>query len=338
MTSSAPTDTRYSRRIKWLGIGVAFIAAAYSGVWFWGASYLKGEIAKGFEQANAKGSMQAECTNLDVKGFPFRAGVFCDKVTFSDPTQKVTFSSGAFRSAAQVYDPTRGIVELDGPFDMKLPDGETFKGNWSLLRASARYGSPLPKQIDVEIKDLDLSLSLVDQAPLVKANGTQVHFRTVEQDVDIASSAKGLNLNPKITGNRNVPPFDFESNVRLNNGAKFLESSAQTLGQFLRGQSGTINTIGVKFADGGGLSMSGPLSVDEAGLISGDLSVTFTEAEKLGQTVQKISPEIAVYLTPSLSAAAAAAKPGENPKIDVTIRKGKAAIGIFPLGEIPALQ
>jgi hypothetical protein len=337
MTSSTPTNTRYSRRIKWLGIGVAIIAAVYTGVWFWGASYLKREIVKGIEGANA-GSSRAECANLDIKGFPFRAGVFCDKVTFADPSQNVAVSFGAFRSATQVYDPARGIIELDGPLEMQLPGGEAVKGNWSLLHASARYGSPLPKQIDVEMKDFDLSVAQLDTAPLVQAGNAQAHFRTVEQDVDIASSAVGLNLNTVITGGRIVPPFDFETSMRLNNGARFLDTSALTLGEFLRGQSGIINTLGLRFADGGGLSVSGPLSVDEAGLLSGDLSVTFTEAEKLGQTVQEISPEIAAYLTPSLSAAASVAKPGENPKIDVTIRKGKAAIGIFPLGQIPPLQ
>jgi hypothetical protein len=337
MTSSTPTDTRYSRRIKWLGISVAFVAALYTGAWFLGAAYLEQQIARGFEQSKANGSA-AECTNLAIRGFPFRAGLFCDKVVISRPSENFDVSFGALRSATQVYDPARGMIELDGPLEMKLPDGETFSGNWSLLHASARYGSPLPKQADIEIKDLDLSLSLLDSAPLVKAGNTQVHFRTVEQDVDIASSAEGLTLNPKITDNRNVPPFNFESNVRLNNGAKFLETSAQTLGQFLRGQSGIINTIGLNFVDGGGFSVSGPLSVDEAGLLSGDLSVAFTEAEKLGQTVQKISPEVAAYLTPSLSVAASTAKPGENPKIDVTIRKGKASIGVIPLGNIPPLQ
>jgi hypothetical protein len=337
MTSSTPTNTKYSRRIKWLGISVAVVAAVYSGVWFAGAAYLEQQIARGFEQSKAQGN-EAECANLDIKGFPFRAGLFCDKVVMSRPSENFSVSFGALRSATQVYDPARGIVELDGPLEMKLPDGGTFSGNWSLLHASARYGSPLPKQADIEIKDMNLSLSLLDSAPLIKAGNTQVHFRTVEQDVDIASSAESLTLNPKITDDRNVPPFNFESNVRLNNGAKFLATSAQTLGQFLRGQSGTINTIGLKFVEGGGFSVSGPLSVDEAGLLSGDLSVTFTEADKLGQTVEKISPEIAAYLTPSLSAAASAAKPGENPKIDVTIRKGRAAIGIFPLGEIPPLQ
>jgi hypothetical protein len=337
MTSSATTDTRYSRRIKWLGIGVGFVAVLYTVAWFGGASYLKGELEKGLQQANAAG-MKAECTDLDIKGFPFRAGVFCDRVRFEDKSMDVALSLGAFRSATQVYDPMRGVVELDGPLDIQLPKGNAVKGNWSLLHASARYGDPLPKQIDVEARDFTLSASLLDAAPLVKAANAQTHFRTVEKDVDIASSAEGLSLNPRITGNRDVPPFNFETNVRLNDGAKFLDTSANTLGEFLRGQSGTINTIGLKFVEGGGLSVSGPLSVDEAGLLSGDLSVTFTEAEKLGLTVQKISPEIAVYLTPSLSAAASAAKPGENPKIEVTIRKGKAAIGIFPLGNIPPLQ
>lgn len=337
MTSSAEPNTRYSRRIKFLGIGVLIVIALYTGAWFWGASYLKGEIAKGIAQSNANGT-QAECANLDVKGFPFRAGVFCDKVTFADPAQNIAVSLGAFRSAAQVYDPARGIIELDGPLDMQLPSGESVKANWSLLHASARYGDPLPKQIDVEARDFDVVIPQINPGALIKAVNAQTHFRTVDQDVDLASSADDLTLNPLLTGGRMVPLFDLETSVRLNNGAKYLDTSASTLGEFMRGQSATINTVSMRFADGGGFSISGPLSVDEAGLLSGDLSVLFTEAEKLGKTIQGISPEIAAYVSPSLSLAASTAKPGENPKIDVTIRKGKAAIGIFPLGEIPPLQ
>jgi hypothetical protein len=229
MTSSAPTNTKYSRRIKWLGISVVVVVAVYSGVWFAGAAYLEQQIARGFEQSKAQGN-EAECANLDIRGFPFRAGLFCDKVMLVRPSENFAVSFGALRSATQVYDPARGIVELDGPLEMKLPDGESMKGNWSLLHASARYGSPLPKQADIEIRDLDLSLSALDSAPVVKAGNTQVHFRTVEQDVDFASSAEALSLNPKITGGRDVPPFNFESSVRLKNGAQFLDTSAQTLG------------------------------------------------------------------------------------------------------------
>ncbi len=337
MPSSAEPSTRYSRRIKYLGIGFLIFIALYTGLWFWGASYLKQEIAKGIEQANTNGT-QAQCANLDVKGFPFRAGVFCDRVTFADPSQNVAVSFGAFRSAAQVYDPARGILELDGPFDMQLPGGETVTGNWSLLHASARYGKPLPKQIDVETKDLDVLIPKLDANALVKAVNAQAHFRTVDEDVDLATSGTGLSLSPVLTQGRNVPLFDIETSVRLKNGAKFLDTSASTLGEFLRGQSATINAIGLRFVDGGGFSVSGPLAVDEAGLLTGDLSVSFTEAEKLSKTIQAIAPEIAGYVAPSLSLAASTAKPGENPKIDVTIRKGKAAIGIFPLGNIPPLK
>jgi hypothetical protein len=337
MTSSALTDTRYSRRIKYLGIGILVFLALYTGLWFWGASYLKREIAKGLAQANASGT-QAECANLDIKGFPFRAGVFCDKVTFADPSQKISASFGAFRSAAQVYDPARGIIELDGPLQMHLPSGETVKGNWSLLHASARYGNPLPKQIDIESKEFNLVIPQLAAGTLIESANAQAHLRTVGADVDLASSAAGLSLNPLLTNGRTVPLFDIETNVRVNNGAKFLDTSASTLGEFLRGQSATINTISLSFTDGGGFSVSGPLSVDEAGLLTGDLSVSFSEAEKLGKTIQAIAPEIAGYVSPSLSLAASTAKPGENPKIDVTIRKGKAAIGIFPLGDIPPLK
>ena len=80
------------------------------------------------------------------------------------------------------------------------------------------------------------------------------------------------------------------------------------------------------------------ITLQKTGFINADLSISFSDAKKLGETIEKIAPEIASYVTPSLTLAASTAKPGEDPKIAMSIRKGKMAVGIFPLGQIPALQ
>ena len=59
--------------------------------------------------------MKAECVNLTARGFPFRIGLFCDRVAFEQPSAAMTLSAGAFRSAGQIYDPMRLVAELDGP-------------------------------------------------------------------------------------------------------------------------------------------------------------------------------------------------------------------------------
>jgi hypothetical protein len=334
MPSSEETPSKYSRRIKWLGIGVLIFIALYTGTWFWGASYLKGEIGKALAAQSASGQ-KTDCANLDIKGYPFRAGLFCDALVFEDPAQQVSVKLGALRSATQVYDPMRGIFELDGPLELSLPDGKTVQANWSLLHASGRLARPLPKRLSVEGKDL--AVSLTGQL-LFKAGNVQAHFRTADKDIDLAASGTGFMLDPAAAKGRVIPEFSYGADVQVKNGVALALSGEKNLARLLRGQSGTLRSVSLDFAEGGGLTLSGPVSLDETGLLSGDISITFSEAEKLGKTIEKIAPEIAAYVSPSLSLAASTAKPGEDPRIDVTIRKGRAAIGIIPLGNIPPLQ
>ena len=334
MPSSQESPTRYSSRIKWLGIGVLIVIALYTGAWFWGASYLKGEIGKALAQTAASGQ-RTECVNLDIKGYPFRAGLFCDALAFEDPSQQIALKLGAVRSATQIYDPMRGIVELDGPLELSLPQGKTLSADWSLLHASGRLARPLPKRLSLEGKDLAVS---VTGHPLFKAGNVQAHFRTADEDIDLAASGARVTLDPVAAQGRAIPEFSYGVDIQVTNGAALALSGEKDLALLLRGQSATLRGISLDFADGGGLTVSGPVSVDEAGLLSGDLSITFTEAEKLGKTIEKIAPEIASYVAPSLSLAASTAKPGENPRINVTIRSGRASIGLIPLGDIPALE
>lgn len=310
------------------------VAALYTGAWFWGASFLKGEIGKALAAQSANGQ-KTDCRNLDIKGYPFRAGLFCDAFLFEDPSQNIALKLGAVRSATQIYDPMRGIIELDGPLELSLPGGGAVRAEWSLLHASGRLSRPLPKRLSLESKDI--AVSLTDQ-PLFKAANIQAHFRRADEDVDLAASGAGIVVDLAAAQGRVIPEFSYGVDVGVKNGVMLALSGEKDLARLLRGQSATLRAISLDFAEGGGLTLSGPVSFDETGLMSGDLSVTFTEAEKLGKTIERIAPEIAAYVAPSLSLAASTAKPGENPRIDVTIRKGRASIGIIPLGDIPPLQ
>jgi hypothetical protein len=334
MPSSAVTPSRYSRRIKWLGISVLIFIALYTGAWFWGAAFLKVEIGNALA-AEAASGQKTDCANLDIKGYPFRAGIFCDALTFEDPSQQIALKLGAVRSATQIYDPMRGIIELDGPLELSLPGGKAVKANWSILHASGRLSRPIPKRLSLEGKDLSVFTA---EQTLFKATNIQAHFRTAEADIDLAASGAGIAIDPAAAQGRVIPEFSYGVDVQVKNGVALALSGEKNIALLLRGQSGALRAVSLDFAEGGGLKLSGPVSFDETGLLSGDLSITFSEAEKLGKKIEQIAPEIAAYVAPSLSMAASTAKPGENPRITVTVRKGRASIGLIPLGDIPALQ
>lgn len=337
MPSSADSPSKYSRRIKWLGICVLIIVALYTGAWFWGSSFVKGEIGKALAATSASGQ-KTDCLNLDIKGYPFRIGLFCDALVFEDPSQQISLKLGALRSATQVYDPMRGIIELDGPLELSLPGGKAVRADWSLLHASGRLARPLPKRLSVEARDLAVTVPDQSGQPLFRAADIQAHFRTVEEDIGLAASGTGITIDPAAAQGRVIPEFSYGVDVEVKNGVALALSGEKDIARLLRGQSATLRAVSLDFTSGGGLTLSGPVSLDAGGLLSGDLSIIFSEAEKLGGTIEGIAPEIAAYVAPSLSLAASTAKPGEDPRIDVTIRKGRASIGLIPLGNIPALE
>ncbi len=337
MASSAQHKSKYSRRIKVLGIGVILFALLYSGAWFWGASRLKTELIASIAEVRQSGKT-ADCANLDIRGFPFRVGIFCDKIAFQDSLQQISVRLGAFRSAAQIYNPTQAIVELDGPLELALPGGDSLSASWSLLHASAKIARPIPKRISVEGKDLSFALRSRSTEKVVKMQNAELHFRTVNEDVDLAVSVLGMLVDPAIADGRVIPEFDLNADVQIKNGVALAATTERDVRKLLLAQSGEIRVIRLQFTKGGGFQLSGPIKINDEGFIDADLSLSFSEANKLGKTIQDISPEIASYVRPSLSLAASTAQPGEDPRIEITIRKGRAAIGIIPVGRIPPLQ
>ena len=109
MTSANDATPRGTSRKFWLlGLGIIVFAGLYSGAWFFGADRLKTLVRERLSDS----SVSVACTGLDVKGYPFRIGVYCDAIGIDDKRTGTSASFGALRSAAQVYNPGHAIVEL----------------------------------------------------------------------------------------------------------------------------------------------------------------------------------------------------------------------------------
>ena len=142
MHETSKRTGRHGRRILWLGIAVAVLIAAYTAGWFWLAQKIEREADLALARLQERG-MKAECANLTARGFPFRIGLFCDRVALEQASEAMTLSTGAFRSTGQIYDPMRLVAELDGPASFSVRDTGTLNLDWTNLRASARL-SPAP--------------------------------------------------------------------------------------------------------------------------------------------------------------------------------------------------
>ena len=84
MASSSRADTSgVTRKLIRLAIAVVLVGALYTGGWFYAASWVKDTVDRQLA-ASEQGMHSASCSNLTVRGFPFRIGLFCDSVGLDD--------------------------------------------------------------------------------------------------------------------------------------------------------------------------------------------------------------------------------------------------------------
>lgn len=95
-----------ARRIKWLMTGVLAAVGLYTGGWFYAAREVGGQVSAQLDQLATQG-VAIDCPDRNVRGFPFRIGVFCSDFAVDAASQRLALKGGAFRSTAQVYNPRR---------------------------------------------------------------------------------------------------------------------------------------------------------------------------------------------------------------------------------------
>jgi hypothetical protein len=325
----------FGRRIKWLGIVTAVIFALYSAGWYFIAQEGKRRFDDALVNIAQTGTL-ASCEQSEIKGFPFRLGIFCNSTGFEQPEKGIAFFAGALRSAAQVYNPKHVIVELDSPARLDAPGLEPLTLNWTLLHASARLAAPLPQRVSLEAEALQIAIRgpAGADANLVQAAYASAHMRTEERDIALAGEGAGVIVDPAATPSRKVPEFSASYDLLVLDGVAVIASKPKSL----RGIKANLRQSKIIFKDGGTLKLSGPASVDASGLIDADLSIAISDPKNLGSALAQIAPEAANVITTMMTTVAMANGDGKEAKIEVTIRKGKVSTGFFPLGQIPPLQ
>jgi hypothetical protein len=320
--------TKYSRWIVWLGVAIVVVCAVYTAGWFYLATKLEDGTRVALEASRAQGN-DAECVNPTARGYPFRMGLFCDSVSFSEAGSNVKLTAGAFRSAGQIYDPARLVAELDGPATVTAPGAGTLALSWSQLRASARLAQPLPERISVE--GAALKVAREDGKPLVSADSFEGHMRPNGADLDLAGRFGALALDPAVVDGRVLPALSGEADVSVANGVSMVESGDHAL----RGKSGTIRTLALSLGGDGRISVSGPFSIDQAGLIDADLMVSIVQPQALAATLSDAFPEARDKIQQSFAGLALL---GDKPTLPLKITGGNAMLAFIPLGRIPPVQ
>lgn len=312
----------------------ALLVAGWSGVWH----FVSGKVETTLSQTKtrlAERGQEVECANQQVNGYPFRISVNCDSVFYRDERTGLRFEGGELKSAAQAYQPNKSVVELASPASLQLPGGEQLSANWELLRSSLKLGLEGPTAVSLQGKELQLS-GLQNTTRPIAMNEIQMHGRLVGEN--------GLNLavmldNVMAEGDP-WPGFDFTGTVLLKDAysdvleRRDLLSLAQT-----KGLDGTIQTLRYAPLQGGTLELKGPASINRQGLLSGELQITVRDLNSLIASLGKSFPQEKKRfddIASAISLLPGRASSGEI-SLPVTVKNGRASVGIIPLGNIPPL-
>lgn len=317
---------------------IAVLVFGGTGLWYYAAEKLEEEVLQAQQKLHAKGQIIA-CDNQQTRGYPFRIGIFCDAIDIEDKNTRQKLTSGALRTVAQIYDPGKLIVELDGPAQFSDIRQGTFKINWQFLRASMR--ATLDGIERTSIVGHDLAIDREESAaPLLHAETLELHARKLgENNLEIAIGSRNLSLITNFISAKTMSnPFDLTVELTANDLFKEVQNNRNLISYFQKiGGSGNLNAFRLETTNGGILEIKGPLSVNVKGQLSGKLDISVTKFDQLFEFFREFAPasntdmeqiELAVKL---LSAGTAATK------LQIQIENGKAHLGLISLGRIPPL-
>lgn len=331
MTSSTDRRPNYARRFFWLLAGIVVVVAGYTAAWHYAADYIVVRVKTVIASANTNGR-RANCENAEVRGYPFRLGVFCQSVLFEDARAGLGVRARAFRSAAQVYAPTHIVAELDGPATIQAPGINAIDIGWSSLQASVRIATPLPERLSMEGRDLKFAFDEPGEVspPLGRAKSAQFHARPNGGDLDVAVRFGELELERIVTGGALLPPLSGLVDISVRDGVRLMGSDVDTV----RGRSGTIRDATVSVDNDTGATIRGPVSVDEAGLVDAELEITLRNPRALARVLGDLMPESRQQIELGLSALGSG---GDAATLPLRIVKGDVSLGFLSLGSIPPL-
>lgn len=331
MPSPANASSPVSRKFAWLAGAIVAGGVLWTAGWYFFAAKVETGLPSTLAQL-AGPAASAQCTDADVRGYPFRFGVFCETLSYENVSEGITANAGAFRSAAQVYRPQHAVAEIDGPLIVNTP-GLVFRADWQILQASAQaISNGLDRgSIDAKSVSFDIDGAGLVQRFAVQADRMTAHARQNDGNLDLAAYIENLrnDLVPGLT----AKAFAFEAT--LSNQSSLLEVPFIPLhGPF----DAVLHRLAIELDETSSLELTGPVQIDANNRVSGTLELTISNVRQLSELVERYRPESAGMIRqfgPMI--AALDTKPDDDAvTLPLTIRSNLISLGFLPLGQLPS--
>lgn len=329
------SQSRSGRKFLLLGGGILLVIALYTGGWFYAASALRDTVLKAISPSGASG-VTGECTDIDFRGYPFRLGLFCSKVSVDDKRNGVSAAFGALRSAAQIYAPGHIVMELDAPAEIRTAHGLAISADWSNLQSS----------LVTKLKGIDRTSTVIDglkatatsaatgQTLNLDSAHTEIHLRQNGADLDGAISLQDATAVIK-DWPQLFPRLSATADVTLLGKAGMIDGSDDTS---LYGASGELRKVVADIGDGKTMTLTGPFSFNDQGYLSGKFKLEIDRLGPWGDSLKQAFPGMSSTIDTATKLLGALGRGGDRVSVDLVVDRGRATVsGFIPLGKIPPI-
>ncbi|WP_306258246.1 DUF2125 domain-containing protein [Pararhizobium sp. IMCC21322] len=350
-----------ARKVKWLMSIIVGLVLLWSVLWY-GASVATGKVIDRVEQQSVRMGRDVSCNERTVSGYPFHLEVSCGQAVLDAQDRGIEADIDSVRSVALLYKPGHVIAEADGPLTVKLSPAAGLSGElvgrWKSARSSVSAGLSGLKRASLVAEEIDVianalsgpanldgpdgldGLGSLGGLEQMTVQGAQLHVRPnpdSQTDFDVA-----LTLSDILTtrSGKALPEMDLGLLATAKNVGEALGFDPDLLLANWLNSGGALDLEKLSFNSlGFAANASGPVTISQDGLVSGQVKLEITGMDKLPDLVAAIAPRFrqnAEQIAATFSGLA-----GNNPDgkviIALTLRNGIVSAGILPIGRIPNL-
>ncbi|WP_424944388.1 DUF2125 domain-containing protein [Aliiroseovarius crassostreae] len=324
---------------------ILVLAGAWAGYWWVGAGAAERGYKAWFDARRTEGWV-AEYTDLRVQGFPNRFDMVADGVALADPDTGLSWEAEQFQILTLSYKPNHLIAVWPGVQRLSTPDqkiditSDDFKGS---LVVEADPNLPLDRS-SIVIKNLKMSSSAGWTSSLASANLAtrqvdgqpnthEVHFEAKDL-VPASGTIQSL-------GADSVLPPVFEG-VTLKATLGFDAPWDRLAIERARPQPTEIDLelLSAKWGEMD-LQMAGKVTVDAAGLPTGDVTVkakNWRQMVEVAKASGALAPEFESTLVGALGLIAGLSGDPETIDVPLGFSNGYMTLGPLPIGRAPVIR
>ncbi|MDQ0456565.1 DUF2125 domain-containing protein [Rhizobium paknamense] len=337
MATSSETDCRTrNRRLLSISIWVIVAVLVYSAAWFALANYATQKVESVFDGDNPLAAA-LDCDDMKIAGFPLRLGLNCTKVTINDRRNGILGTAGSFRSSAQIFRPGNITWELDGPAIVQTANHLAATLRWDRMHSNISMGFDGIDSASTNLLQWQANFTeaLTGATLALNADQGRVRLKRTGADLFAGMQVTALGIGENDDGPK-LPNANLHGDLILLGQAGVLDIDHPEPLQ-VRGLQGQLNGLVVDMGEGRKLTASGPLTVDNNGLVSGTLKLEVEKVDSWRDMVIAAYPQTKDVARMAAKGLKALFMGQNQGSVTLQITNGVIVLGFIPLGNIPPL-